>query len=118
MVKDLKNAIVFNVLVKKAAGEYIAHCLELDIVTTADNLEQAKKDIGDLIMAQIDYAFTNDNLANLYRPAPAEVWREFFKCQAKSSQQREFRASYGPDGMVPAWIIANTCLSENNYLVP
>ena len=71
-------SMVFNILAKKEGESWIAHCLELDIVATAQSLETVKGEMKDLILAQVDYAFSNDNLENLYRPAPAEVWKAFF----------------------------------------
>lgn len=70
-----------NILIKKVDGMYIAHCLELDIVSTGKNLKQVRKDIIDLINAQISYAFANNNLDYLYHSAPQEVWEEFYKCK-------------------------------------
>jgi hypothetical protein len=43
-----------------------------------ETLEQTQKDIVALICAQIDYAFSNDNLDNLYHPAPKQVWEAFY----------------------------------------
>jgi hypothetical protein len=50
----------------------------MDIVATAESFKQVKKDIIDLIKAQIDYAFSHDNLEHLFHPAPKEVWEEFW----------------------------------------
>ena len=77
-------SMVFNILAKKEGEIWIAHCLELDIVATGQSLENVKAEIKDLILAQVDYAFSNDNLENLYRPAPAEVWKEFYRCQSRN----------------------------------
>ncbi|MBI5607014.1 MAG: hypothetical protein HY879_27095 [Deltaproteobacteria bacterium] len=77
----MDNAIYFNILVKESEEGYPAHCLDLDLVTTAPTIEQVTEDIADVIACQVDYAFTYDNLDNLYHPAPPAVWDEFFKCQ-------------------------------------
>ena len=67
-----------NILIKKEDGAFVAHCLELDIVAVGETLDQAKKDIVDLVAAQIDYAFANANMENLFYSAPPEVWGHFF----------------------------------------
>ena len=103
--------------VKKEGNEYVAHCLELDIVTTAPDLNQIHDDMADLIIAQINYAFSNDNLDNLFHPAPSEVWQEFFKCKAGVPKRRELKSKPGLQNMVPPWIIANTCVSDSNCFV-
>jgi len=69
------SGMTFNVLVSKEERVYVAHCLELDIVTTGTRIKDVKKEMGELIIAQVDYAFSNDNLENLFRPAPANVWK-------------------------------------------
>ena len=77
MAGEKTGSMIFSVLVKKEGDTWVAHCLELDIVTTARSLDAAKAEMNDLIAAQVDYAFCNDNLENLYRPAPPEVWKKF-----------------------------------------
>ena len=72
--------MTFNILIREEEDACIAHCLELDIVATSSTLESVEIDIMSLITAQIEYAFENDNLDNLYHPAPPEVWEEYFNC--------------------------------------
>jgi len=111
MKKITKTAMTFNILVKEIEDLYVAHCLELDIVATSENSEQVEKDIIDLILAQVDYAFSNNNLAYLYRPAPPELWEEFHACKAvieekKIKLESTFRKS---QRFVPPSILARTC---------
>ena len=68
-----------NVLIKKEGDLWIGHCLELDITATSSAIDDLKSDIKDLIVAQIDYAFSNDNLDYLFHPAPSDIWKEFYK---------------------------------------
>jgi len=112
------TSMVFNILAKKEGKTWIAHCLELDIVATAKSLETVKGEIKDLILAQVDYAFSNDNLENLYRPAPAEAWKEFYQCQSKKQVEDKltiksaFQETRGLKSFVPPWIVAKTCIAE------
>jgi hypothetical protein len=78
---EILSAQSVNVLAKKEGSVWIGHCLELDIVATANSIEELKSDLDKLIIAQIDYAFSNDNLDFLYHPAPPDVWKEFFSCK-------------------------------------
>ncbi len=73
-----ERSLDVNVFLKKEDGLFVAHCLEFDIVAVAKTEEQAKEDLKDLVTAQIAYAFANDNLDNLFRPAPKSVWEECF----------------------------------------
>ena len=118
MKKNDENYMVFNILAKEESGRWVGHCLELDIVATSENLDQLKSDLEDLILAQVDYAFSNDNLDNLYRPAPSDVWQEFYKCKAHTEEKIKLESNYKSnnslDTFVPPWIIAKTCLAGSN----
>jgi len=102
----------FNILIKKVEGCYIAHCLELDIVTTSNTKTEVSKDIIDLIQAAVDYAFAHDNLDHLFRPAPSSVWEEFYRCkdfiEKKSRIESRFK-DYKPKAFVPPWVITRMC---------
>jgi len=108
-----ENGMIFNILIKNEEGLFVAHCLELDIVATGETVDQARKDIVALICAQVDFAFSNDNLENLYRPAPKEVWEEFFACKERIKKKYKVERAFTKKGVapsfVPPWIIANTC---------
>ncbi|MFH0813433.1 MAG: hypothetical protein V2A69_11440 [Pseudomonadota bacterium] len=107
------TSMIFNVLIKKDANFYIAHCLELDIVATSEDLEKAKTDMLDLIKAQVDYAFSNDNLDYLYHPAPTDVWQEFYACKEQIEKRIHIKSAFtkASQRFVPPWIIARTCMS-------
>jgi hypothetical protein len=76
-----------KIFIKEEDNMFIAHCLELDIVTTAKTMKQAKEDIDSLISAQILFAVENDNLDNLFHPAPLGAWADFFKSTEKIERQ-------------------------------
>ena len=105
----MKSSMTFNIIAKKENDMWIAHCLELDIVATSDSLADLRKDMDDLIIAQIDYAFSNNNLDNLYCPAPPEIWKEFYSCKNSQKTKIEITPESPTSSFVPPWIIANTC---------
>lgn len=72
----MKPKLHLDIMITREEGYWLAHCLQLDIVTTAETLEKVKTDMIDLIVAQVSYAFEHDNLDNLFLSAPAEVWKE------------------------------------------
>ncbi len=108
-----KTALNFNILIEKEEDLFIAHCLELDIVATAETMDQVKKDIIDLMAAQVEYAFSNDNLENLYHPAPPEIWKEFFDCEKQEQNRRKIKSE--PPSFAPPEITASTCYSLGQY---
>lgn len=73
----------YNVLLKIEDELCIAHCLELDLVHASENAKDALKGLFDVIFAQVSFAFEHDNVENLYKPAPAEVWQEYFKAASE-----------------------------------
>jgi len=76
------GVMTFHILIKfdDEEKEWVAHCLELDIEAVAENIEDVKSDIVGVIQAQIGYAFTHDNLDNLFNSAPRSAWKEFYEC--------------------------------------
>jgi len=112
------NEISFsaNVLIKEEDGMIVAHCLELDIIAVGTTLKEVQSEIVSLICAQIDYAFSNDNLDNLYHPAPPEMWQEFYRCkeqiERKYAIRKKFQGKSGIEKIVPPWLITKTCRAE------
>ena len=112
------SSMIFNCLLKEEGGMWVGHCLELDIVATGDSMAAVKSDLGDLILAQVDYAFSYDNLDNLFRPAPPEIWKAFYECKSEMDERKlNLRSSFRKKTdrlktFVPPWIIAKTCLAE------
>jgi hypothetical protein len=113
-MKTNDGSMIFNVLVKKEENLFIAHCLELDIVATSTTVDQVTTDIIDLIKAQVDYAFSNDNLDHLYRPAPSEVWEELYACKNRMDKKIDIKTAFKASirRFVPPSIIARTCMSS------
>jgi len=106
-----------NILIKPCDGMFLAHCLELDIVAMGATIDEVRREIISLVCAQIDYAFSNDNLENLFHPAPPEVWAEFYAC--KNAVKREYPLEHGfqargrsPKG--PPLINAVTCQQQGD----
>ena len=117
MMKEEGNSMTVNILIKKKDDLWVGHCLELDIVSVSENIDELKSDLNDLITAQIDYAFSHDNLDHLYRPAPSEVWEEFYKCKFQIEDKIKVESESQKDQIlktfVPPWIIAKTCFADN-----
>lgn len=113
--KDISFTV--NVLTKKEDGMYVAHCLELDIVAVGSTLDEAQKEIVSTVCAQIDYAFSNDNLQNLYHPAPPEAWQEFYKCKEQIERKYPIRHEFATRSniiKIPPFLTTNSCNSEAN----
>ena len=107
-----EKKLIFNILIKKDVdkGCYIDHCLELDIVATSKRMREVKRDIINLIDTQIDYAFSNNNLSNLYHSAPIELWQEFYKCKIIEESNKRIKSHFSAGAsFIPSFITANIC---------
>jgi len=69
-------SIKLNVLVYKEENEWIAHCLQMDLVAANENKDSVQDDIIDLIKTHVLYALENDNIDHIFKPAPAEEWEK------------------------------------------
>lgn len=86
----------------------VGHCLELDIVATGKDIEEAKNKMRDLIIAQVRYALENDNMEYLYKPAPPEIWKMFWECK-ESELTRTSRIPALKKGIVPPTMFLQSC---------
>lgn len=110
------TSMTFNILASRKENVWTAHCLELDIVAEGKTFEDVKTEIIELIKIQIDYAFSNDNLDNLYHPAPQEVWQVFFTCKKAEADKVKMESKYSNNTFIPPWIIANTCTAGDSAI--
>jgi len=72
-------SLSFRATVWYESEEWVAHCLDLDIIETGPTPTEAMGRLAEGIGVQYWYARTHDNLAYLFRPAPPEAWERFGK---------------------------------------
>jgi hypothetical protein len=102
----------FKVLIRKEPDAWVARCLELNLVAVAETSEQVESDIIDVIISHVRYALNNDNVANMYHPAPSEVWKDFFRCADR--EEASYRGDEPIfDELIPI-IHANKCFYRQN----
>jgi len=65
-----------DVLLAPDAGGWLAHCLQLDLAEWGETLAAAQASLLDVVRAHIEAAIADDDLAHLFHPAPAEVWKQ------------------------------------------
>lgn len=78
MLGKKKPSFNLHVLIYQEDNNWIAHCLELDIVTANPKQSIVQKDIIDLIRAQIEFAREHDNTENIFKPAPPQEWAKLY----------------------------------------
>jgi len=67
-----------RVVFYKEDGDWIAHCLEFDLVGHGATQEEALALLGKAIEIQIEQSIKFNNPANLFRPAESKYFRMFF----------------------------------------
>jgi hypothetical protein len=93
---SIPDTIHVSILVTKKDGDFVAHCLEMDIVTTARTLDGSVRDVIDLIVAHVTFACENDNAEYIYSPAPPEVWHAFAQAQRRKECAPERHVEHLP----------------------
>ena len=63
-------------IIKKAGNYYVALCLELNVSSQGENIEEAKRMLGAACEEYVSYMKEN-NLAGEIRSVPLEILREF-----------------------------------------
>jgi predicted RNase H-like HicB family nuclease len=83
MIKKLNINKNLHILIieDKDKNIFLAHCLDMDIVSQGKTPKEALSELKELIQLQIEYCLENDMLDNLFRPASKEYWD---RCSRKS----------------------------------
>ncbi len=64
-------------LVYASEGKYVAHCLDLDLVSVGDEVVSASRKLDSLVKDHIEFSLATGQLANLSTQAPVHYWKEF-----------------------------------------
>jgi hypothetical protein len=74
---SLPHLNLLHYLLSESEGKHIAHCLDLDLVATADTREKAAQKLDRLVKATIELALATQQYENLKTQAPQNFWDEF-----------------------------------------
>ena len=80
---DLRAVIYFE------RSQWIAHCLELDIVAQGKSAEAALDELAELCATQVDAAIEAGDLQSVLVPAPPETWQLYFGAHSSPSMTRQ-----------------------------
>ena len=69
--------IPLRVVFYQEDGDWVAHCLEFDLVGAAASREEAMQLLSDSIFVQVKATAKSKNLKNLFRPADSEYFQKF-----------------------------------------
>ena len=68
-------------LIYREAGQWLGHCLDLDIVAEGASPGDALKSCVELCTSQIKYAYERGDIESIFRSAPSEYWHMFSVAQ-------------------------------------
>ncbi len=88
--------LAFHVLVSEEEGAHVARCLETGLVAVSQDQDDAVSKMTKLITRQVEFALKHDRLADIYRPVPNEVFKQYVLAKGPSlgSSQKPMRLDH------------------------
>lgn len=77
-------------------GDWIAHCLEFDLIGDGPTQQDAMKELAEAIFLQIEASVEHDNPANLFSPADGKFFEMFAAGNDITRAELELRAFQPP----------------------
>jgi hypothetical protein len=74
---SLPHLDLLHYLLSESDGKHIAHCLDLDLVATAETRKAAAQKLDRLVKTTIELALATQQYANLSAKAPQNFWNEY-----------------------------------------
>lgn len=99
MAQALHPEFTVNVLLYREEGQWVAHCLQLDLVEAGATPEEAEEALIGVIQHHIQWALEDDDLEHLFHYAPPEVWKKFFAADPERFREIPLKA---PGNRIPA----------------
>jgi len=87
MATAIHPELNLDVLLYREDGEWLAHCLQLDLVEAGPTPDEAEENLTGVIQHHIQWAIEDDDMEHLFHPAPADVWKRFFGAQVKGFRE-------------------------------
>ncbi len=87
MAEVLHPEFNLDVLLYREDGQWVAHCLQLDLVESGDTSEEAEESLAGVIQHHIQWAWEDDDIEDLFHPAPPEVWKMFFAAEPQGFRE-------------------------------
>ncbi len=90
-----QQPLVFRGYTKKARGQWVAVCIDLNIVAQGSSPSEATGKCGELISEFIDYVcseYSHDIGRYLFRPVPREFIEEYENLVGRNLQQKPARS--------------------------
>jgi predicted RNase H-like HicB family nuclease len=96
-----KGNLETKVLICKEDDTYLAHALEMDLVSDGETEEEAINNLKRLISFQIVNAFIEQDLSMIYHPAPKEYFDAYYTLKLNNVFKIEFQVKKVKKGTFP-----------------
>ena len=70
--------VPLRIVVYQEDGDWVAHCLEFDLVGAGSNRKEAMSLLAEAVSIQAEESFKSGNLRNLFSPADGKYFQMFF----------------------------------------
>lgn len=91
----------FTTVYEERDGVFVATCIEMGLVATADSKEDLPGTMEKLISRQLSFALENENLEDIYHPADhAWVYLRDLMAKKKARQVRKSQSEQHVDGTI------------------
>lgn len=88
----------FHILIERENDLYSALCLELDVASQGETIQEAKRNIREAIELYLeDVVEAGEEEDFVPRPAPAEEWLKYFEIESK--RLKDLLAQSARDGL-------------------
>src|SRR5271154_464440 len=77
LMPSLPQLWVLHYLYSESEVKHVAHCLDRDLVSAGESVQEAGQKLDDLVKAHVEYSLATGQLTNLATRAPASYWKLF-----------------------------------------
>ena len=79
-------------LIEKEGNLYSALCLELDVASQGETIQEAKQNLKEAVELYLETVYEEgDEREFIPRPAPVEEWLKYFEVQARALSRESFK---------------------------
>jgi len=89
VIVDFTFSTQLHYLIHSVDGEYVAHCLDMDLVGTGDSIDESVDELNAAVRSMVFFAIKSQvfDILSLSKSAPERYWDLFEKAKKESGVQ-------------------------------
>ncbi len=95
--KGAQASLHVDAVLYQESGHYVAHALQLDLVSAGETEDETVDILMDVCITQIRHCLENNNLENLFKSAPPEIW-QLWKGSTGPVIEKAVESAFEPKG--------------------